>query len=282
MEKHRSTVLRVGAAAGVATLLGAAVALHAAQQPPATPAHAAAEAAEAVVPAAVPFGPGERAVYRVTYGILGKRGEAVSEVTGVDMVRGRSAYVLDFRLKGGVLGMNVNDVQQSWLDVGQLYSHRFRQDLHQVRYERLRTLDFFPAERLWRRLENDETGPLATDMPLDDVSFLYWSRTLPLEVGRTYEFRRYYKDEGNPVVIRVLRRQTITVPAGTFNTIVVKPLIRTSGLFSEGGEAEVYYSDDERRLIVMVRTKFSIANMTMQLESYRPGQRVGSTAPSRP
>jgi hypothetical protein len=235
------------------------------------------------VAAAVPFGPGERAVYRVTYGILGKRGQAVAEVTGVEEVRGRDAYTLSFRLRGGVLGMNVNDHQESWLDVNRLYSHRFRQDLHQVRYERLRTLDFFPAERVWRRQENDETGPLATDLPLDDVSFLYWSRTLPLEVGRTYEFRRYFKDEGNPVIIRVLRRETVTVPAGTFNTIVVKPLIRTSGLFSEGGEAEVYYSDDARRMIVMVRTKFSIAHMTMQLESYRPGQRVSNmAAPARP
>jgi hypothetical protein len=233
--------------------------------------------------ASVPFGPGERAVYRVTYGILGKRGEAVSEVRGVEQVRGRAAYQLSFKLKGGVLGMKVDDHQESWLDVGGLYSHRFRQDLHQVRYERLRTLDFFPAERTWRRLENNETGVLATDLPLDDVSFLYWSRTLPLEVGRTYEFRRYFKDEGNPVIIRVLRRERVTVPAGTFNTIVVKPLIRTSGLFSEGGEAEVYYSDDDRRMIVMVRTKFSIAHMTMQLESYRPGQPVANmAAPVRP
>jgi hypothetical protein len=228
--------------------------------------------------ASVPFGPGERVVYRVTYGVLGKRGEAVTEVAGVQDMRGRPAYHLRFRLKGGVLGMNVDDVQESWLDVGRLYSHRFRQDLHQVRYERLRTLDFFPAERTWRRLENDETGALASDLPLDDVSFLYWSRTLPLEVGRTYEFRRYFKEEGNPVIIRVLRKQTVTVPAGTFNTIVVKPLIRTSGLFSEGGEAEVYYTDDERRMIVMVKTKFSIANMTMQLESYRPGQPLSSAA----
>jgi hypothetical protein len=269
------------AVAAVPLLLLAGVVGANARQGFPVPVHGAAEAD--APPAVVPFGPGERAVYRVTYGILGKRGEAVSEVAAVEDVRGRQAYRLDFRLRGGVLGMNVNDFQQSWLDVGQLYSHRFRQDLHQVRYERLRTLDFFPAERQWRRLENDETGPLATDLPLDDVSFLYWSRTLPLEVGRTYEFRRYFKDEGNPVIIRVLRRERVTVPAGTFNTIVVKPIIRTSGLFSEGGEAEVYYSDDDRRMIVMVRTKFSIANMTMQLESFRPGQRVGSTAaPARP
>jgi hypothetical protein len=166
--------------------------------------------------------------------------------------------------------------------VGQLYSHRFRQDLHQVRYERLRTLDFFPAEGEWRRKENDETGPLASRQPLDDVSFLYWARTLPLEVGRTYEYRRYYKESGNPVILQVLRRETVTVPAGTFRTIVVKPLIRTSGLFSEGGEAEVYFSDDERRIVVMMRTKFSIANMTMQLETYRPGRQLSGGVTGRP
>jgi hypothetical protein len=232
--------------------------------------------------AAVPFGPGERSVYRVTYGVLGKRGEARSEVVGVESVRGRPAYRLSFRLQGGVLGMNVNDHQESWLDVGQLYSHRFRQDLHQVRYERLRTLDFYPAEGLWRRQENDETGPLASSQPLDDVSFLYWARTLPLEVGRTYEFRRYYKESGNPVIIEVLRRETVTVPAGTFRTIVVRPRIRTSGLFADGGEAEVYFSDDERRVIVQLKTRLSIGRLSMQLDSYRPGGATGTVPGAAP
>ena len=108
-------------------------------------------------------------------------------------------------------------------------------------------------------------------MPLDDVSFLYWSRSIPLEVGKTYEFKRYFKESGNPVIVKVLRRERVRVPAGEFNTIVVKPIIRTSGLFSEGGEAEVYYTDDARRLIVLVKTKLSIGTMQLQLESYTPG-----------
>jgi hypothetical protein len=233
--------------------------------------------AESADVASVPFGPGERVVYGVWYGVMGRRGQAVSEVVGMEQVRGRQTYHLNFTLQGGVPLARVNDRQESWLDVGQLYSHRFRQDLHQVRYKRLRTLDFFPRDRVWRQAENQEnTGALATDRPLDEVSFLYWARTLPLEVGRTYEFRRYYKDEGNPVVIQVLRRETVTVPAGTFNTIVVRPLIRTSGLFSDGGEAEVFFSDDERRIIVQVNTKVSFGTMRMQLESYTPGRRLAA------
>jgi hypothetical protein len=265
--------------ATVIVLLAAATLAVRAQHGVAPLAYVAAVAADA---AAVPFGPGERMVYGVWYGVMGRRGEAVTEVAGLQMVRGRQAYHLNFSLRGGIPLARVNDQQESWLDVAQLYSHRFRQDLHQVRYRRLRTLDFFPTERVWRQAENhDNTGALATDRPLDDVSFLYWARTLPLEVGRTYEFRRYYKDEGNPVIVQVLRRERVTVPAGTFNTIVVRPLIRTSGLFSDGGEAEVYFSDDDRRLIVQVKTKVSIGTMNMQLESYTPGRRLTAGAPTR-
>jgi hypothetical protein len=228
-------------------------------------------ASDVTVAAPVPFGPGEKLTYRITYGILGKRGNASTEVVGIEDVRGNASYHLSFRMKGGALGFGLDDHQESWLDVSELYSHRFKQDLNQTTYERLRTLDFYPAERIWRRVESVDSGALATDMPLDDVSFLYWARTLPFEVGKTYEFRRYYKEAGNPVILKVLRRETIRVPAGTFNTIVVQPLIRTSGLFGDGGRAEVYFTDDDRRLIVLLKTKMSIGTLQLQLEQYTPG-----------
>ena len=237
-------------------------------------------AAPSMAVAAVPFGPGERFVYEVSAGWLGKRGNAWSEVTGVETVRGRQAYQLSFRLRGGMLGLNLDDKQASWLDVGELYSHRFFQDLNQPRYKRVRTIDFFPSDGVWRQkhcppaatCDLKQTGDLASNLPLDDVSFLYWARTVPLEVGRKYEWRRYYKDEGNPVIIEVLRRERVTVPFGTFNTIVVKPIIRTDGLFGEGGEAEIYFSDDERRLVVMLKTNMPVVGkMEMKLQSYTPG-----------
>ena len=230
--------------------------------------------------AAVPFGPGERLVYEVTAGWLGRRGNAWSEVTGVENVRGRPAYQLSFRLRGGMMGLSLDDKQASWLDVGELYSHRFFQDLNQPRYKRIRTIDFYPSEGLWRQrkcgpnagCDPEKTGDLASEIPLDDVSFLYWARTVPLEVGQTYTFRRYFKDEGNPVTIRVLRRERVTVPAGTYNTIVVKPIIKTDGLFGEGGEAELYFSDDARRIVVLMKTSMPIiGRMEMKLQTYTPG-----------
>jgi hypothetical protein len=224
--------------------------------------------------ARVPFGLGERLDYRITYGILGKRGNASTEVVGVEDIRGRESYHLSFRMKGGALGWSMDDLQESWLDVQQLYAHRFKQVINQTTYNRLRTLDFYPADGVWRMVEQVREGELATEMPLDDVSFLYWARTLPFEVGQTYEFRRYYKPEGNPVVLKVLRRERVKVPAGTFDTVVVQPLIRTSGLFGDGGRAEVYFTDDERRLIVLIKTRMSIGTMQLQLEKYAPGEKL--------
>jgi hypothetical protein len=47
----------------------------------------------------------------------------------------------------------------------------------------------------------------------------------------------------------------VTVPAGTFQTIVVQPTITNAGgLFGEGGRAEVYLTDDSARTVVMLRS----------------------------
>jgi hypothetical protein len=147
-----------------------------------------------------------------------------------------------------------------------------------VRYERKRFFEFFPEEKRYRRLDSNETGTLPTDEPLDDISFLYFIRTLPLEVGKTYTFNRYFKEEGNPVTVKVLRRETITVPAGRFNTIVVQPIIKTKGLFSEGGRAEVYFTDDSRRILVALKTQVKILkSLDMLMQSYSPGERLAAS-----
>ncbi|HEX6063192.1 MAG TPA: DUF3108 domain-containing protein [Longimicrobiales bacterium] len=228
--------------------------------------------------APVPFGIGERATYRVVLGIVGDRGQATLDVVDLDTVQGRPAYELRFRLQGGIPFARVDDDYHSWLDAYSLVSRRFKQDQKEVRYERKRFFEFFPEEKRYRRLDANETGTLPTDEPLDDISFIYFIRTLPLEVGKTYTFNRYFKEEGNPVTVRVLRRETITVPAGRFNTIVVQPIIKTKGLFSEGGRAEVYFTDDSRRILVALKTQVKILkSLDMLLQSYSPGERLAAS-----
>jgi hypothetical protein len=221
-----------------------------------------------------PFSVGERAEYRVGYGMFRSVGVGTMEVTGIDTVRGHPTFRTRFTLRGGVPGARVNNTFESWLDVRGLFSRRFEQDTHEVRFKRRRTREFYPEERRWTGRTNDidESGALPTATPLDDTSFLFFVRTLDLEPGRSYEFHNYWNPEGNPVRIQVLRRETVTVPAGTFDTVVLQPLIQTSGMFSEGGEAEVFVSDDPARILVMIRAKVTFGSLRLELQEYTRGR----------
>lgn len=247
-------------AAAVVRRLGGVLALAAAASPagaqlpvlpPVQPLERSFDTDSTVVP--VPFGPGERLIYNVKIGWW-NAGEGQMSISAVDTVRGRDAYHIRMSIDGGLWGLSVHDKYESWLDVRTLQSWRFIQDIHDPGYSSYRHYEFYPERRIWDRQDNDESGPLASLIPLDDIAFIYFVRTLPLEVGRTYTFTRYFKVEGNPVTVKVLRRDRRKTDAGEFNTIVVQPIIRTKGLFSQGGKAELHFTDDERRILVYMKS----------------------------
>ncbi|HYH81223.1 MAG TPA: DUF3108 domain-containing protein [Longimicrobium sp.] len=219
----------------------------------------------------LPFSAGERADYQVKIGVLSV-GSGFVEIAGTETIAGAQTLHARMQVSGGLGLARVNDRYESWIDPNGLFSRRFIQNIHEVRYRRNRTYDFDPVRRTYRRPDNGETGSIPTDKPLDDLSFMYYARTLPLEVGDQYTLSRYFKESGNPVVLRVVRRETVQVPAGRFRTIVVQPVIRTNGLFGEGGRAEIYFSDDERRIPVLIKSRVPlVGSLTMSLRSYRPG-----------
>lgn len=226
----------------------------------------------------VPFGVGEKAEYRVSLGMFGDVGKGAMDVVKIENVHGYPTYHLRFRLEGKVAFAKVDDTLESWLDIAGLFSRRIHQDQREVNYQRDRWYDLFPDSMFYRRQSTGNTAPLASAEPLDEVGFLYWVRTLPLEVGRTYTFDRYYKESGNPVRLKVLRKETIKGTGGTdVPVIVVQPIIKTSGLFGEGGEAEVYFTDDWRRVLVKMTSKVPvIGRLGLTLTSYSPGRRLGA------
>jgi hypothetical protein len=234
-------------------------------------------------PAPVPFGPGEEATYQVKFGII-SAGEGRLAVAGVEDVRGVPSYRFELSIRGGIPGARVNDQYASWMDVATLASRRYTRDIQEPFYDPpSRTFEIFPEEGRWQRTDNGDQGPTKSGVPLDDISFLYYIRTLPLDVGETYENNRYFKETGNPVVIKVLRKERIEVPAGTFNTIVVQPIVKTEGLFKEGGNAEVYLSDDASRHIVYLRVEIPVlSSITMQLKEFKPGTPLAPPAGVRP
>jgi hypothetical protein len=223
--------------------------------------------------AVVPWSVGERLEYEVRFGKI-RVGQGHMTIDTVATVRGREAYHLEFRVKGRMMWYKVNDLMESWIDTRTLSSLRFAKDQEEGRREKEISYDIFPDRATYDQLGDDEGEVPSVSHPLDDGSFLYFVRTLPLHDGDTYEFHRYFRPDRNPVRIRVLRRETITVPAGTFRAVVVQPSIKAKGIFSEGGHAEVWLSDDADRVILQMKSSIPglpLGSLNLYLKSRTPG-----------
>lgn len=218
--------------------------------------------------AGIPFGLGERAEYEVKFGGM-RMGSGHMEVVGADVIRGREVLHTRFHIRGGPFFFKVDDRLESWIDPVTMSSLRFRQELNEGSRERERTFEFFPDRATFLEVGKDEERPSVRN-PLDDAAFLYFVRTVPLEVGQEYSYDRYFIPDRNPVRLRVLRRERIRVPAGEFDAIVVQPIITARGIFSENGRAEVWLSDDDRRIMLQMKTKFAKISLSLHLKSYRP------------
>lgn len=233
-------------------------------------------------PARVPFGPGEHLVYKLKLGIFSV-GEGHMEVVGLDSVRGQLTYHTSLRMAGGIIGFRVRSDFQSWFTVQDLVSLRFVKNQREGTYRAYRHYEFINDEMRFERADNGEGKPMPTNEPLDDVSFLYFARSLPLKVGDEYSFDRYFKETGNPVVIRVLGIEEVEVPAGRFETVVVQPIIQTDGMFADGGEAKLYFTNDDRRLLVQMKSSVPVVgSLTLQLKSFTEGHPLRPTNGTAP
>jgi len=225
------------------------------------------------------FPVGERMEFSVSWGRV-RLGEASLEIEAIDSIAGHAGYRVAMEMWGGPPFYRVQDRQVSWIRPDPLSSMRFEQRLREGSYKRdtrytfdleALTYDRFDiVDGRWRARQEETAVPIFAGA-LDDVSFMFLARLLPLEVGQRYELDRYFKEDGNPVVIEVLRREEIRVPAGTFNTIVLRPIIQTEGAFGDDGEAELYLTDDERRVIVRLKTSMAVGSGNLLLTGYEPG-----------
>jgi hypothetical protein len=68
--------------------------------------------------------------------------------------------------------------------------------------------------------------------------------------------------------VKFLGYQQIEVPAGTFNCIIIEPMIKEGGLFKSEGRILIWMTNDERRIPVRVSTKVVIGSIDTDLREY--------------
>lgn len=221
-------------------------------------------------PVDLPFVPGEDLTYTVKMGRFGESGTGRMYVTGPEQVRGRSALRLHFGLKSRVAGVaTVVDSTCSWLDPEAFVSLRYRKHERSPLSSGTEAVELFPDRGVWE--SGEDTSALASPDPLDELSFLYYIRTLPLREGDEYRIERHFDPARNPVVVRVLRRERVEVPAGAFDAVVVEMRVTSPRRWGGHRTLQMALSDDAHRTPVRFEMSMPVVGtVVLSLESGSP------------
>lgn len=110
-------------------------------------------------------------------------------------------------------------------------------------------------------LKNEKKVFRISDSTFDALSCFYYVRTLPLEVGRSIFVNLFDSKKFYPLEIQVLKKESVKTPLGVFNAILIKPVMKTEGIFSRKGDIFIWLSDDERKIPVMLQSKVAIGSI---------------------
>ena len=209
----------------------------------------------------------ERLTYQVSVSKFGKIGRGSMTAGGPVDVRGTCVYVLRFEFQTRVGPVKVVNRSESWFDAARGASLRFHKHEKSPLSTHDETIEIYPAEWRWQGADGS-SGESPTSDPLDELSYIYVLRTLPLEVDSTYRLNRHFDAARNPTTLHVVRRDTLTTPAGTFPTLLVEMRVRDARRYRGEGVLRFWLSDDALRVPVRMESKLPIVgSAVLTLES---------------
>jgi hypothetical protein len=172
-------------------------------------------------------------------------------------VRGTSTYLLRFDSKIRIAFLTAVSRSSSWFDPLGGSSLRF------LKYERNplthndESVDLYPNLKQWKSAKG-ETGQSPSSTPLDELSFMYFIRTLPMTPGATYRFDRHFDASRNPITVTIVRREVIPTPIGELPVILVEMRVHDPRHYKGEGVIRIHLTDDDCRLPARIESTMPV------------------------
>ncbi len=217
------------------------------------------------------FGVGEKLTFDIGYGFI-TAGTGTLEVVGLVEFENRPCYQIITRAYSSSFFSSfykVDDRVESIMDATGIFSWRFEKNLREGNYRSDRQYTF--DQRNHRVVYKGDT----TEIPpyvQDAISTLYYARTQPLEVGQSIYLDNFIDGRQLHLEAKVLKKETVTVEAGTFDCVVVEPLTQSVGLFKHDGQLKVWLTDDHLHMPVMMKSKIIVGSITAELVDFELGR----------
>jgi hypothetical protein len=216
------------------------------------------------------FKEGEKLTFQLNYGFV-TAGVAIMHIPRIKRISGRSAYHITFEVNS-VPSFDwiykVRDRYETYLDVKGIFPWRFEQHIREGGFVRDFSAFFDQRKGKAKTSEGEYEIPEYVN---DIVSAFYFSRVLDyseMKVDDKIHLKNFYKDKVYDLDVKFLGRETVDVPAGKFDCIIIEPLVQEGGLFKHEGNIIIWLSDDSLKMPVKVRTKIVIGHVEAMLSEY--------------
>jgi hypothetical protein len=97
------------------------------------------------------------------------------------------------------------------------------------------------------------------------MSAFYLVRTLPLKEGSTSRFSAVSGEKRYELKVVIHKREKIKTDLGEFNTVKVEPVLDGDGIFKSSGRIFIWFTDDDRRLPVLMQCEIKLGSIKAEL-----------------
>ncbi len=213
---------------------------------------------------------GERLTYQVKYGFF-RAGTSVFAVEGEEQLNGRRALKFSSTINSAPgFFFKINDTARSYSDPLSLYTMRYDKIQRGQEENSTNVTVYNHAARTAQRTEdNTAHAPIPLNpYAVDVLGAIYYVRAQNLRVGQVIKFPVHdgKRDYGMEVTVRKIER--ITVPAGTFECLLVEPRLRQAdGTIRRKGQMTLWMTNDSRHIPVQIRIQLGFGSLTAHLQT---------------
>jgi hypothetical protein len=158
----------------------------------------------------------------------------------------------------------VRDTVISLVDSRGIYPIRFEKHLHEGSYKANLSASYDQARHI---VTTQDTSFSIEPFTHDVMSAFYFIRTQKLTVGDTLDLAAVSGKKKYNLKVLCHGRETISVAAGTFKTLVVEPVLKEDGLFKAKGKLTIWVTDDETHTPVKMESKIPVGSIKAELVS---------------
>jgi len=212
------------------------------------------------------FKVGEKLTFIIRYGII-RAGSSTMSIPEIINRNGYECFKIETEARSSSFFsafFKVRDRVVSYMDKDGLFTWGFEKHLREGKFRADRYVEYDQVNgwAVTNKKDSLQIPPCVQDI----LTTFYYIRTQNLDVGKSLFLDNHADNKLYPLEVKVHKKERLKVKAGTFDCLVVEPILRASGIFKSKGRLLVWLTDDERKIPVQMKSKILIGYITAELK----------------